>query len=153
MVSNKNRTKSMLISFNCYSFAYLNINISNEMIAQIVAYIHLFNFTIFIFAFNEYIFKKIIIMLLHFFVTDICNHWKNRKANVLKYHRIISTRKMRRKKLRQLYKRLSTYSGYHLPIWQSFVDLRINSVVEPFVKKSVCCEYVSSGLRVDMHRF
>lgn len=44
------------------------------MVTQIVAYIHFFNFTVFILAFNENIFEKVVIMLLHFLITNVSNH-------------------------------------------------------------------------------
>lgn len=53
------------------------------MIAQVVAHIHLFNFSVFIFAFNKNIFEEIVVMLLHLFVTDICDHCKH-KQNEMK---------------------------------------------------------------------
>lgn len=49
------------------------------MVAQIVTYVHLFYFAVFIFAFNKNIFEEIVIMLLHFFVADICNHWEKKQ--------------------------------------------------------------------------
>lgn len=47
---------------------YLNVNIADKMIAQIVAHIHLFDLAIFVFTFDEHIFKEIVVMLLHFLV-------------------------------------------------------------------------------------
>lgn len=38
------------------------------MVAQVIAHIHFFNFAVPIFALNEHIFKKIVIMLLHFLI-------------------------------------------------------------------------------------
>lgn len=49
------------------------------MIAQIIAHVHFFNFTVAIFALNEDIFKEIVIMLLHFFIGNICNHYNSKE--------------------------------------------------------------------------
>lgn len=44
------------------------------MIAQVVTNIHLFDFTVFVLALNEYVFKKVVIMLLHLLIADVGHH-------------------------------------------------------------------------------
>jgi hypothetical protein len=49
----------------------LDVNIANQVVSKIIANVHFFNFTVLIFAFNENIFKEVIIMLLHFLISDM----------------------------------------------------------------------------------
>lgn len=65
-----------------HSFIYLNVDVANQMISQIIAHIHFFDFTIFIFAFNKDIFEEIIIMLLHFLIGHIGNHCRNENETI-----------------------------------------------------------------------
>merc|ERR1712018_544202 len=64
-------SKPTIVQFsNCSSSIFFSskfdVNISHKMIPKVIANVHLFNFTIFIFSFNKNIFEKVIIMPLHF---------------------------------------------------------------------------------------
>lgn len=48
--------------------AELDVDIAHQVITQVVTHVHLFNLPILIFTLNKYIFKEIVIMLLHFFI-------------------------------------------------------------------------------------
>jgi len=51
--------------------AKFDVDITNQMVSQIVADIHLLNFTVLLFGFNETVFKKVVIMLLHFVIANV----------------------------------------------------------------------------------
>lgn len=53
--------------------AELDINIANQMIAKIVAHVHLLDLTVLVLALDEYILEEVIVVLLHLFVRHIRN--------------------------------------------------------------------------------
>ena len=48
--------------------SYLHVNITDEMVTQVIAHIHLFNFSIFVFHLDENILEKVVVVRLHFHV-------------------------------------------------------------------------------------
>lgn len=59
-----------------FTTAYLDVNVAHKMISEIIANVHFFDFTIFIFTLHKNVFEKIIVMFLHFFVGYIGDHCK-----------------------------------------------------------------------------
>ena len=51
--------------------AEFDIHTAYEMVAKIVAHVHLLNFAILIFTLDKDIFKEVVIVFLHFFIRDI----------------------------------------------------------------------------------
>jgi len=51
--------------------AKFDVDITNQMVSQIVADIHLLNFTVLLLGFNETVFKKVVVMLLHFVIANV----------------------------------------------------------------------------------
>lgn len=62
--------------------AELDINIANQMIAKIVAHVHLLDLTVLVLALDEYILEEVIVVLLHLFVRHIRNHCRRTERYV-----------------------------------------------------------------------
>lgn len=58
------------------------VYIADQMISQIVAYIHLLDLPILILTLNKNIFKEVVIMFLHFFIRHIRNHFVRKEVNL-----------------------------------------------------------------------
>jgi hypothetical protein len=59
----------------CVFFATeFDVDVADEMVSEVVANIHFLNLSIFIFELHENILKEVVVMLLHLFVRNICNH-------------------------------------------------------------------------------
>lgn len=48
-----------------------DVDVSHEMVAEIIANVHLFDFSIFVLGLDENVLEKVIIMLLHLFIADV----------------------------------------------------------------------------------
>jgi hypothetical protein len=51
-----------------------DVNIAHEVIAEVVADVHLLNLAIFVLQLNEYVLEKVVVMLLHLLVGHIGDH-------------------------------------------------------------------------------
>merc|ERR1712044_120964 len=73
---NRSTTKPSIVQFSNSTSSILfsakfDVNVAHQMVTEIIANIHLFNFAVLVLGFNKYIFKEVVVMLLHFFVTYI----------------------------------------------------------------------------------
>lgn len=68
----------------CAFPACLDVNVANEMIAEVVANVHLFDFAVFVLELNEDVFKKVIKVFLHFFFGHIRMRAISRLSGILR---------------------------------------------------------------------
>lgn len=53
---------------------YLDVNIPDQMIAEIIANVHLLDFAVLVFAFDEHVLEEVVVVLLHLLVRHIGHH-------------------------------------------------------------------------------
>lgn len=66
--------------FRVFLSAKLDVNIAHQVIAEIVAYVHLLDLAILVFTFDENVFEEVVIMLLHFLIRYICDQMRAIRA-------------------------------------------------------------------------
>jgi len=75
-------------TFSIFLATELDVDVSNEMIAKIVANVHLLNLSVFVFQLNENVFEEVVVVLLHFLVRHICDQMRSvgRLCGILRVH-------------------------------------------------------------------
>lgn len=63
--------------FGVFLAAELDVHVADEMITQVVTYVHFFDLTIFVFTFHKDVFKEVVIMFLHLFVRHIAHQMRS----------------------------------------------------------------------------